>query len=130
MPGGRPAIDLEPYKEDLIALFSQGFTYDNLKEWLEEQDVSVSIRTIKRWMKNWEVTKRIPTEVEKSIKEWISSLFLNYGLQDSEILEVLRGEGYEISSWTLVRLRFELGLKRRVKTVETQAAADGPSSTP
>jgi hypothetical protein len=60
-----------------------------------------------------------PIEIER-----IQVLFFDVSLEDTEILQVLKREGDEISKHTLVRLRFELGLRRRVRGEEQCQAAD------
>lgn len=123
---GRPAKNLEPYQESLVHLFQEGgATYEHLKLWLEqEKDVVVSIRTLKNWMRKWEISKRMPVEVEEAVKAKIQFLFFEYGLKDDEILRILQKDGYSIGKWTLSRLRLELGLRRRAHTAEMQAEAE------
>jgi len=41
-------------------------------------------------------------------------LFFEVGLEDRDILEVIRGEGHKLGKYTFVRLRLELGLQRRI----------------
>jgi len=40
------------------------------------------------------------------------------------MLRVLQEEGFQIGKWALIRLRFELNLKRSIHTEEQQAQAD------
>ena len=40
------------------------------------------------------------------------------------MLQVLQAEGFQIGKWALIRLRFELNLKRSIRTEEQQAEAD------
>ena len=40
------------------------------------------------------------------------------------MLQVLQAEGFQIRKWALIRLRFELNLKRSIRTEEQQAQAD------
>ena len=40
------------------------------------------------------------------------------------MLRVLQEEGFQIGKWALIRLRFELNLKRSIRTEEQQAQAD------
>jgi hypothetical protein len=75
-------------------------------------------------MKKWNVSRRYPEEVEDFIKLRVQWFFFEYNLEDSEILECLKKDGIYIGKWTLVRLRFELGLKRRIRGAEAKAAAD------
>ncbi|KAF2796715.1 hypothetical protein K505DRAFT_359073 [Melanomma pulvis-pyrius CBS 109.77] len=114
MPVGRRAINIQPHKEELVGLFHEGLTYEQLRTWLANtHHVTASLRTIKTWFKRWKVTRRLPTGIEDRIKRRIQVLFFEVGLEDHEILEVLRGEGHTIGKYTVTRLRLELGLQKR-----------------
>jgi hypothetical protein len=109
----------------LISLFAEGLTYDQLVTYLvEDHNIQISLRTIKDRFKGWGITRRLPTSVEDRIKNRIWVLFFEVGLEDDEILTVLKEEGSPISQYLLVRLRFELGLWRRIRGVEQQQEAD------
>lgn len=65
MGAGRPAKNLEPYKESLIDLFQKGATFEDLKTWLEvEQQLQISVRGIKTWFKDRGVGRHLRTKVE------------------------------------------------------------------
>ena len=66
----------------------------------------------------------IQTVVSDELKKRIQVLFFEVGLDDKEILRVLQEEGFQIGKWALIRLRFELNLKRSIRTEEQQAQAD------
>lgn len=51
-------------------------------------------------------------------------LFFEVGLDDKEILRVPQEEGFQIGRWPLIRLCFELNLKRSIRTEEQQAQVD------
>lgn len=121
---GRPVKNLEPHKEALVGLFRAGTTYEDLKEWLLDQSMTVSVRTIKSTFKKWEVGRRLRTDVEEAVKLKIQYYFSKELADDSTILQNLERDGYFVGKWTLVRLRLELGLKRRIQGVEVQARAD------
>ncbi|KAF2469932.1 uncharacterized protein BDR25DRAFT_343225 [Lindgomyces ingoldianus] len=125
MPRGRPKINLEPYQLHLLGLFHEGVTYAQMATYLlEEFQVRVTSRTIKQRFQTWNVRRRLPAEVEDGVKNQIQVLFFEVGLEDSDMLHVLHNEGFQIGKYTLVRLRFELGLRRRVRGVEQSQQAD------
>jgi hypothetical protein len=73
---GRPQINLNVYKNDLVAMYEAGCTYENLKSWLEdEQDTRASVRIVKKWMQEFGVRKRISRDVEKRVKELVEAYF-------------------------------------------------------
>ncbi|KAJ4365654.1 hypothetical protein N0V83_008274 [Neocucurbitaria cava] len=76
----------------------------------------IAIRSIKSWVKKWGVgkRKRLGTEVEERVKLRVQELYVEYDLQDSEILlHILRKEGFDVSKWTPLRLKDDLGLERK-----------------
>lgn len=66
----------------------------------------------------------MPSHIADEVKARIQVLFFQVGLEDHDMLTVLRDEGFKIGKYTLIRLRFELGLKRRVRGVEAIQEAD------
>lgn len=122
---GRPTIDLTTHQLELCALVHEGLTYEQIAAFLRETyQISVTARTLKRRFRIWGVQKRVPTEVTDAAKKRIQVLFFEVGLEDAEMLTVLKNEGFNIGKYTLVRLRFELGLRRRVRGVEQCQEAD------
>lgn len=125
MVGGRPPIDLTPYQLELCGLFQEGLTFNQIAVYLHDTyQINVNTRTIKRRFRDWHLSRRLPTPVEEAAKKRIQILFFEIGLEDKDILAVLQAEGFNIGKYVLVRLRFELGLRRRIRGVEEQQKAD------
>ena len=91
---------------------------------METFQVNVTTRTLKRRFQKWELRRRLPTYVADAAKKRIQVLFFDVGLEDHDMLTVLHKEGFNIGKYTLVRLRFELGLRRRVRGVQQCQEAD------
>ena len=90
----------------------------------EEYNVTVAVRTVKRRFQEWKVVRRLQPDVTDIIKNRIQVLFFQISLNDEEILTVLKKEGHTIGKTTLVRLRFELSLRRRIHGVEQMREAE------
>jgi hypothetical protein len=104
---------------ELITMFYEGKRHQDLVQWLfDVHDIKVSLRTLKSRFKEWEISKRVAPEDEERIKHIIKALYFQVGLDDKDMLIDLRRQGYQIGPGTLVRLRFELGLKRRIRSPE------------
>ena len=84
----------------------------------------VSVQTIKGTFKKWEVGRRFRTDVAEAVKSKIQYYFLEELADDITVLQNLQRYGYFLVKWTLVRLRFELGPRRRIQSVGVQAKAD------
>lgn len=106
-------------------MYSDGLTFAQIAAVLsKEENIQVNVRTLKRRFQAWGLKKQLPRTVEDVIKTRIQVLYSEDCLEDREILVALRDEGYDIGKYTLVRLRFELGLRRRVRGVEESREAD------
>ena len=106
---GRTTIDLEPYKAQIITWFQdENKTSDEIAGLLRESyDKSVAPRTVKRRLKDWNITKRTRAENTSTLQARIEYMFCILGFTDSEILHALKHEGYRIEMTSLVRIRRE-----------------------
>ena len=121
----RPAIDLEPYRSYIIELSEQKTTVKDIIRLLQQQhNITVSERTIRSRMSEWNHKTYQHTDDSSELRLRITNLFINCCLKDDDILEVLRHEDFEIGEQRLVRIRKELGLLRRISTIEEGQAAD------
>src|SRR4051794_34760703 len=64
-------------------------------------------------MKQWAFKKIIRTVQTPAMYQRIITLFYDIGLEDDEMLHVLKSDGYEISMRGLKQLRIELNIIRR-----------------
>jgi hypothetical protein len=108
-------------------LFDQDLSFDQLATYLfEEHNISVTGRTIQRRFRAWNIRKRqaAPEPTDELCKR-VQILFFEVGLEDRDMLHLLNREGFNISKWHLVRLRFRLNLRRRIgNTQEDHDHAD------
>ena len=113
---GRTAIDLEPYKAQVITWFQdENKTADEIVELLRSSyDKSTSPRTVQRRLKDWGITKRTRVENTAVLRARIGYMFCVLGFTDNEMLHALKHEGYRIEKTSLVRIRREQRLWRRL----------------
>src|SRR5205807_8525500 len=124
---GRPKVNFEIHQPTLRTLYeSEGLSFDQLSEYLlSEHQIQVTARTIKRRFQVWGIRKRHPPIVlSDELKKRIQVLFFEIRLDDKDMLHVLQQEGFQIGKYALVRLRFELNLRRREYKIEQQQEAD------
>ena len=55
---------------------------------------------------------------------WIKILFFEIGLEDNDLLHALQDEGFDITNWTLKRLRTQLDLWHHTNPIEAQQQMD------
>ncbi|KAL5362969.1 hypothetical protein BJX96DRAFT_167093 [Aspergillus floccosus] len=87
---GRKAINLEPYRDEIILLYSSSTSKYNLQ---------ISKRTLKNRLQQWEIRRQDRTITSNSLLHArIRVLFFQVGLEDKELLSVLQKEGFSIFS--------------------------------
>ncbi|KAJ5754268.1 hypothetical protein N7533_003811 [Penicillium manginii] len=111
----RQQINLEPYRDEIIALFQHGISSDSISRTLESRyNIQVKERTIQSRLRKWGIRKRSrTTTADEALHARIKVLFVQDRLTDKAMLKLLRQDGYDISERTLRRLRFQLGLHAR-----------------
>ena len=114
---GRKAIDLEPYRDEIISLYSSSTSVDLIRTSLQEKyNLQISKRTLENRLQQWEIRRQDRTIASNPLLHArIRVLFFQVGLEDKELLSVLQRDGFCISSRTLERLHTQLGLFRRVR---------------
>ena len=118
------SIDLNLYREEIADLLYSGKTISDLVKYLKDTyEVEISICTLKRRLRTWHITVRPSAQDTSALRDRISELFFN-GLDEQQLLRTLQQEGYQTGKYSLVRIRKELGLKRRLRTNEEQDQAE------
>src|SRR5690242_6351467 len=106
-------------------MYLEGQTFQDLITWLlEKHGVQVAERTIRGRFKDWKVSRKLSYEQEQQMIPIIKTLFFELGLNDKEMLIDLQRQGLYITQYALVRLRFKLGLRRRIRDPEQRREAE------
>lgn len=121
---GRPRVDLEPYKPEIVGLFEKKMKSDDICKHLKRQhDIQISSRTLTKRLQLWGVKKKTESNTSnQALHARIKNLFFELGLSDQDIVTVLHDEGYEVSHRTLRRLRHQLGIRLRLDSPAQQQA--------
>ena len=116
-------IDLGPYKAQIIIWFQdENKTADEIVELLRSSyDKMVALRTIQRRLKDWGITKRTRAENIAALRARIAYMFCILGFTDIEMLHALKEEGHQIKKTSLVRIRREQRLWRRLSVFDRAA---------
>ena len=111
----RPSIDLEPFKAEIIHQFQNDISCAEIEEFLNVQHgIDVNQRTIYSRLRAWGISKRDRTaKSDEVLHARIKVLFFQVGLEEKDLLHVLRLEGFNIKPRTLRHVRYHLGLYRR-----------------
>src|SRR5436853_5921902 len=101
--GGRTAIDLEPYKAQMITWFqNENKTVDEIVELLcSLYNKSIALRTVQRRFKDWGITKRTQVENIAALRARIAYMFCILGFTNEEMLYALKHDGYRIEQISL-----------------------------
>jgi hypothetical protein len=118
----RPSIDLEPYKDEIVALFRNDNSIEAIALHLRTRhQLQVQSRTIKSRLRAWGVRKNNPaTTTDSALHDRIKVLFFEASLEENEILAALTADGYKVTPRTLRRIRHKLGLLRRTNPAQAQ----------
>jgi hypothetical protein len=113
----RSAINLEPYKAEIVALYTKNIPCDSIIENLSRtHNITISERTLRARLRGWGIQKQNRTVgTNQVLHARIKVLFYHIGLEERELLEVLQQDGFDITARTLLYLRHKLGLYRRIK---------------
>jgi Clr5 domain len=116
-------INLDLYKDEIIQLYRNCPSTEDIPPCLlRRHDIQVSVKTIKRRLTEWGISKRIRTDDSPRLRGRISTLFFECCASDKEILYILNQEGYQIGEWGLRSIRKQLGLNRRVSRFNREEA--------
>jgi hypothetical protein len=116
-------IDLGPYKAQIIIWFQdENKTADEIVNLLRSSyDKIVALQTIQRRLKDWGITKRTRVENTAVLRARIAYMFCILGFTDNEMLHALKHEGYRLEKTSLVRIRREQRLWRRLSIFDRAA---------
>ncbi|KAJ5542946.1 hypothetical protein N7535_005369 [Penicillium sp. DV-2018c] len=122
--GGRPRLDIEPHKDEILALLEKKTRTEDICKHLKTQyDIQISPRTLNKRLQLWGVkSKKENRSSDPALHARIKNLFFDVGLGDQEIITVLHDEGYDVSLRTLRRLRHRLGIRLRLDSPAQQQA--------
>lgn len=110
----RPTIDIGPFRLQ-IEEWKRNNTKDEdiLRLLKEEFDLNLSRTTLWRNLKQWSFSPRPITQDSDHLRQRIRDLTCDLALNDHFTLLQLHSEGFIITKTGLIRIRKELGLKRR-----------------
>ena len=118
-----PGIALDYWKHQIIELYHQQYSADDIQGILHEQyNIKTSARTVRRRLKEWGCSKLHPIPDTPQLRARISVLFFEYCASDKEIIHILEKEGHQLSLYGLSVLRARLGLTRRVSRFNREEA--------
>lgn len=125
-PGRPPNVDLEPYKDFIVNLFTTENTpiIDIARRLNQELGLDISERKISRTLTTWNIRKRDRGPISQALQERLTYHY-NLNLNDDQIAQALISEGFEIKRANLGRLRQKLGMRRRSRYSEYREYSEG-----
>jgi phosphinothricin acetyltransferase len=120
---GRRKINVDAYKDDIIALLAQKLSLREISAALKQKHgVNISGITIQRRLQIWEIPwrQRAPQGVSDrpDLIARVKALLTEGKYSTKEILDILSDEGFPISDRTLRKIRIGLGIRLRVDDPE------------
>ena len=121
---GRPRIDIDRFRDQIQEAWDFGLSIsdilDLINDELIQQDQVLALRTLKRRLSEWGLSRQTRTEVNEVLINRVRLYFFKYGYSDTSILRDLRREGFTISEKALRAIRWQNGMKRRVRTTKKE----------
>lgn len=100
----RSKINLSPYKDEIVVLLLLKKSNAQIREYFNETyGLLLSDHTLRRRLKEWDISIRKWTQDTPALRDRVISLFFN-GLNDRQLYSALENEGYVLSEAALVRL--------------------------
>ena len=123
---GRPAINLDLYKDEILRRRALHDRNDQISAWLRiTHNMAVTTRTLKRRINEWgSEPMRQPTEDSEYLRHCIKGKFHAANLDDREMLRALTIDGHIIGQRALQRIRLEMGLLRQRSPYENKLESD------
>ena len=93
---GRTRINLNQHKDEIIDWFqNKNKTHEEIAQALNlSYDTKVTARTVRRRLKDWNITKRTRVQDTAELRARIAYMFCILGFTDSEMLYALKLKGY------------------------------------
>ncbi|KAJ5742258.1 hypothetical protein N7533_003749 [Penicillium manginii] len=123
MPAGRPQVNMEPYKDQIIVLLTQKTPINVILDMLHQKNgLQISPRTFKRRTQAWGIQRRAPTGItnNRPLQIRVETLICEGNLSPKEILEVLARDGTPISNDSLKQIRRRLGIRLHIDDKDEQ----------
>lgn len=114
---GRRAVDLDRFKAEIISLYTQNNSTNNISTILKDtHGVSVGAKTVHRRLQDWGVRlRKVRGAADKEeIQRRVNTLIRDDKLRTRDVLRILEEEGTPISERTLRNVRKQLGIVLRV----------------
>ena len=144
MPGGRPSVNFESYKDQITEYWISGWEVTDTSNWLLNSEglkhgylpiifhipllsfmtikttanATSRKRTLERKLKEWNLTRYKQNDDDSILRIYLLILYQDLALSDEEILIVLQSEGYTIQDWKLKQIRKDMGFFTKVQGVE------------
>src|SRR5450432_2705728 len=102
MMAGRPAVDMDTLKPEIIRKFNEGKTYAQIAT-----ELGIAERTIKRRARDWGLRKRaqfVTKDGDPELRAQVA-IYWSTNLTDEEIVIALKSQGWNILPRTVRRIR-------------------------
>lgn len=111
----RAKIDLEPYRAQISSWVLSGVTQEEVLARLKQEGINTTDRTLSRRLRKWNIPLLQPKMKDTpELRQRVTELFWSVNLPDEDTVAILQVERYQITKSGLQRLRWKLGLLRRL----------------
>lgn len=91
-----------------------GIAQEDVRRRLAQDGVHIASRTLASRLRKWNITLQPKMKDTPELRQRVTDLFWSVEGSDDDTVAILQVEGYQITKRGLQRLRFKLGLLRRL----------------
>lgn len=124
---GRPKKGIEEHRELIETAWDSGSSLPEILKLVNDElaakNQKCAVRTLERRLHSWGRRRRHHITVSDDLVDRVRLHFFKHGLDDAAIVRALRSEGRDITVHALKSIRWQHGMKRRIR-------ADGDGKLP
>jgi hypothetical protein len=119
---GRPSQNLEQYQEEILSLWTNNASVQDILNHLTIRGVQTSRSTLHRRLTTWGISRR-DNKVSDEVVELVRLYFFRYGYNDQSIQRDLGRQGISLTVRSIKDLRLQHRIKQRYCTDEERQEA-------
>jgi hypothetical protein len=126
-----PSYKIDDLQPQIIQLKEQGFTHKQVLDWLANEGIQCTLRTLERRLQQWGVRREAATaEVTDELAERVNYLFHHNLYSDSQIAsKIIEEDGLQTSARQVKEIRLLFGWQRRYNTASSSTQQETVTQT-
>src|SRR5689334_139125 len=121
---------IDDFEAQLKHLKKEGHSHKQMIDWLRDQGVTTSLRTLERRLQSWGARRHTSVEISEELAERVNFLFHHTLLSDSQIAtRIMEDDGLQTSKNQVREIRLLFGWSRRLNDPTDRATQQVATQT-